>query len=92
MGAVRGQTEHIEKLFGRLDRHSLAWHNNRGACKTAPWPEGQQMALGFSSLSCTTNAKGGCPATDADMLATVMRIISLLIAAVTIGDTIGKKK
>ena len=36
--------------------------------------------------------KGGCPVTDADMLATVMRIISLLIAAVTIGDTIGKKK
>ena len=50
------------------------------------------MAPGFSSLSCTTNAKGGCPVTDADMLATVMRIISLLIAAVTIGDTIGKKK
>ena len=85
MGAVRGQTEHIEKQFGRLDRHSLAWHNNRGACKTAPWPEGQQMALGFSSLSCTTNAKGRCPVTDADMLATAMRIISLLIAAVTIG-------
>ena len=50
------------------------------------------MALGFSSLSCTTNVKGGCPVTDADMLATVMRIISLPIAAVTIGDTIGKKK
>ena len=43
------------------------------------------MALGFSSLSCTTNVKGGCPVTDADMLATVMRVISLLIAAVTIG-------
>ena len=50
------------------------------------------MALGFSSLSCTTNAKEGCPMTDADMLATVIRIISLLIAAVTIGYTIGKKK
>ena len=60
--------------------------------KTAPWLEGQQMALGFSSLSCTTNAKEGCPMTDADMLATVIRIISLLIAAVTIGYTIGKKK
>ena len=92
MGAVRGQTEHIEKLFGRLDRHSLAWYNNHGACKPAPWLEGQQMALGFSSLSCTTNVKGGCPATDVDMLATVMRVISLPIAAVTIGDTIGKKK
>ena len=50
------------------------------------------MALGFSSLSCTTNAKGRCPVTDADMLATVMRILSLPIAAVTIGYTIGKKK